>query len=108
MSLTNSDILITDATIIIGLLVLLTFSSVSSPFIESETSEFFHNWYELKNEIKTINELLIECKDLQKAVNDLKNDDNDGYNSFKDDLRNKFSESNMPQANERGIYRSES
>ncbi|MDH3677085.1 MAG: hypothetical protein OEQ12_02150 [Nitrosopumilus sp.] len=107
MSLTNSDILITDATIIIGLLVLLTFSSVSSPFVESETSEFFHNWYELKNEIKTINELLIECKDLQKAVNDLKNDDNDGYNSFKDDLRNKFSESNMPQANERGIFRGE-
>lgn len=107
MSLTSSDVLITDATIIIGLLVLLTFSSVSSPFVESETSDFFHNWYELKNEIKTINELLIECKDLQQAVIDLENNDSDGYNEFKDGLRIKFSESNIPQANERGIFRGE-
>ena len=107
MSLTSSDILITDATIIIGLLVLLTFSSVSSPFVESETSEFFSKWYELKNDIKTTNLLLVECKDLHTAIFELEEGDKDEFNNFKDNLRNKFSESNMPQENERGVFRGE-
>ena len=107
MSLSSSDILITDATIIIGLLVLLTFSSVSSPFVESETSEFFNKWYELKNDIKTTNLLLVECKDFHTAIFELEEGDNDEYNNFKDNLRLKFSESNIPQENERGVFRGE-
>lgn len=90
MALSNSDIIITDATIIIGLLVLLTFSSVSSPFVETETSEFFSSWYELKNEIKTTNQLLIECKNFP----------NDS-NQYKDNLRLKFKESNQVEVNPR-------
>jgi len=38
-----------DATVIIGLLILLTFNSVSSPFVETEQSEFFNQWYIVQN-----------------------------------------------------------
>jgi len=34
------DVLIVNATVIIGLLILLTFQSISSSFIEAETSDF--------------------------------------------------------------------
>jgi hypothetical protein len=107
MALTNSDIIVADTSAIIGLLLLLTFSSIASDFVESETSRFFGEWYGLKNQILTTNELLIECKDLQQAVIDLKNDPDDdaAYNEFEDYLRNKFYDSNLPQPNERMIFR---
>lgn len=107
MALTNSDIIITDATVVIGLLVLLTFSSVSSPFVQSETSEFFQKWYDLKNEIKTNNELLTQCNDLREAVaNKAENENNlDAYYDFEEVLVKKFHDSNQEQSNERGITR---
>jgi hypothetical protein len=107
VSITNSDIIITDATIIIGLLVLLTFSSVSSPFVESETSVFFEKWYDLKNNIKTNNELLIQCTDLKRAEKNLNNNVNDTalYDKFTDKLMTKFTKSNQFQSNERGIIK---
>ena len=48
MKISSGDLLITNATIIIGLLVLLTFSSVSSPFVQEERSAFFADWYDLQ------------------------------------------------------------
>jgi len=50
-----------DATIIIGLLILLTFQSISSSFIENESSEFIKNWYNAQIELATIEELLFYC-----------------------------------------------
>ena len=54
----------TDATIIIGLLVLLTFSSVSSPFGQEERSAFFADWYALQIKINSGDRILSECNDL--------------------------------------------
>lgn len=51
----------TDATIIIGLLVLLTFSSVSSPFGQEEQSAFFASWYEKKQELQKMDQMLYDC-----------------------------------------------
>lgn len=51
-----------DATIIIGLLILLTFSSVTSSFVQEEQSAFFAEWYAGKQELRTMDELLTECK----------------------------------------------
>ena len=51
----------TDATIIIGLLVLLTFSSVASPFGQEERSTFFADWYALQIEINSGDRILSEC-----------------------------------------------
>ena len=43
------DVLIVDATVIIGLLILLSFQSISSTFIENEASDFMGKWNETKN-----------------------------------------------------------
>ena len=51
----------TNATIIIGLLVLLTFSSVASPFGQEERSAFFADWYNLQIEINSGDRILSEC-----------------------------------------------
>jgi len=51
-----------DATVIIGLLILLTFNSVSSPFVETEQSEFFNEWYMVQNELEKIDRTLIRCE----------------------------------------------
>ena len=51
----------TNATIIIGLLVLLTFSSVASPFGQEERSAFFAEWYALQIEINSGDRVLSEC-----------------------------------------------
>jgi len=51
----------TNATIIIGLLVLLTFSSVASPFGQEERSAFFAEWYDLQIEINSGDRVLSEC-----------------------------------------------
>lgn len=52
----------TDATIIIGLLVLLTFSSVSSPFGQEEQSAFFASWYDQKQKLNIVDQKLFDCK----------------------------------------------
>ena len=44
------DVLIIDATVIIGLLILLTFQSISSSFIQTESSDFMKEWYEVQNQ----------------------------------------------------------
>ena len=44
------DVLIIDATVIIGLLILLTFQSISSSFIQNESSDFMKEWYEVQNQ----------------------------------------------------------
>lgn len=50
-----------NASILVGLLILLTFSSVSSPFGQTEQSEFFAAWYEAKLELKTVDQMLYDC-----------------------------------------------
>ena len=47
------DVLIVDATVIIGLLILLTFQSISSSFIETEASDFMREWNMAKNQYYT-------------------------------------------------------
>lgn len=51
----------TNATIIIGLLVLLTFSSVASPFGQAEQSAFFASWYGEKQELQKMDQMLYDC-----------------------------------------------
>jgi len=65
LGLRSADLLIIDATIIIGLLILLTFSSVSSPFVEIEQSEFMLEWYATQNELNKIENMLLECNMLK-------------------------------------------
>ena len=65
LGLRSADLLIIDATIIIGLLILLTFSSVSSPFVEIEQSEFMLEWYATQNELNKIENMLLECNTLK-------------------------------------------
>ena len=56
------DVLIVNATVIIGLLILLTFQSISSSFIETETSNFNKKWREAGNEMNLTLTLLDDCK----------------------------------------------
>ena len=56
------DVLIVNATVIIGLLILLTFQSISSSFIETETSGFNKKWRDALNEVNLILTLLDDCK----------------------------------------------
>ena len=44
------DVLIVDATVIIGLLILLTFQSISSSFIQNESSDFMNEFYGVQNQ----------------------------------------------------------
>ena len=53
MTFRIKDVLSIDATVIIGLLILLTFQSISSSFIENESSNFMNNWYESQNQYYT-------------------------------------------------------
>ena len=50
-----------DATIIIGLLVLLTLNSISTPFVEEEQSAFFANWYETQQDLRKMDKILLDC-----------------------------------------------
>lgn len=61
MVLSRAEILTIDATVIIGLLILLTFQSISSSFIENEASEFMKEWYGIGNELATIDAFLTDC-----------------------------------------------
>ena len=65
MGLRSADLLMINATVIIGLLILLTFSSVSSPFVEIEQSEFLLEWYTTQNELNRIENMLVECNALK-------------------------------------------
>jgi len=56
------DVLIVDATVIIGLLILLTFQSISSSFIESEVSAFNKEWRDVMDEMAVTDQFLFECK----------------------------------------------
>ena len=56
------DVLIVDATVIIGLLILLTFQSISSSFIESEVSAFNKEWRDAMDEVAVTDKFLFECK----------------------------------------------
>ena len=56
------DVLIVNATVIIGLLILLTFQSISSSFIETETSNFNKKWREAGNEMNLTLTLLDDCE----------------------------------------------
>ena len=56
------DVLIIDATVIIGLFILLSFQSISSSFIESESSAFMLEWDRTSNQHEALSALLIdEC-----------------------------------------------
>ena len=56
------DVLIVNATVIIGLLILLTFQSISSSFIETETSGFNKKWRDAANAVNLTLTLLEDCK----------------------------------------------
>ena len=56
------DVLIVNATVIIGLLILLTFQSISSSFIETETSDFNKKWRDAGNAGNLTLILLDDCK----------------------------------------------
>lgn len=53
-----------NSTIIIGLLVLLTLNSISTPFVEGEQSEFFSKWYETQQDLRIMDRVLLECETL--------------------------------------------
>ena len=55
------DVLIVDATVIIGLLILLTFQSISSSFIETEISAMHEDWREAAADFRTSELLLQDC-----------------------------------------------
>ena len=62
MPFKTKDVLIVDATVIIGLLILLTFQSISSSFIENEASDFMREWNTAKNQYFATLGLLEDCK----------------------------------------------
>ena len=68
------DVLIVNATVIIGLLILLTFQSISSSFIETETSNFNKKWRDLGMQMSSTFSLLDDCK--------LLNDDRAAYEDW--------------------------
>ena len=62
MAFKIKDVLIVDATVIIGLLILLTFQSISSTFIETEASDFMREWHHAETQYNTTIGLLIGCE----------------------------------------------
>ena len=62
MAFRVKDVLIVNATIIIGLLILLTFQSISSSFIESEVSAYNKKWRDAIDEMSITNDFLADCK----------------------------------------------
>ena len=78
------DVLIVNATVIIGLLILLTFQSISSSFIETETSNFNKKWRDIMM-LENVNwELQRNCK--------LLNDDRAAYEDWFVDLHTEYDE----------------
>ena len=62
MTFKVKDVLIIDATVIVGLLILLSFQSISSSFIETESSDFMRDWYTVERQYSSTLELLEDCK----------------------------------------------
>jgi len=62
MTFKVKDVLIIDATVIVGLLILLSFQSISSSFIETESSDFMREWYTVERQYSSTLELLEDCK----------------------------------------------
>ena len=62
MAFKVKDVLIIDATVIVGLLILLSFQSISSSFIETESSDFMRDWYTVERQYSSTLELLEDCK----------------------------------------------
>ena len=62
MAFKVKDVLIIDATVIVGLLILLSFQSISSSFIETESSDFMREWYTVQNQYSITLDLLEDCK----------------------------------------------
>jgi hypothetical protein len=62
MAFRVKDVLIVNATIIIGLLILLTFQSISSSFIESEVSTYNKKWRDAIDGMNITNDFLADCK----------------------------------------------
>ena len=62
MAFRVKDVLIVNATVIIGLLILLTFQSISSSFIESEVSAFNKKWRDAQDTMGVTDGFLTECK----------------------------------------------
>ena len=52
-----------NSTIIIGLLVLLTLNSLSSPFVQEEQSAFFSEWYAVKQDLRITDKILLDCNE---------------------------------------------
>ena len=74
MAFKVKDVLIIDATVIVGLLILLSFQSISSSFIETESSDFMREWYTVERQYSSTLELLEDCKML--------NDDRAAYETY--------------------------
>ncbi len=74
MAFKVKDVLIIDATVIVGLLILLSFQSISSSFIETESSDFMRDWYTVERQYSSTLELLEDCKML--------NDDRAAYETY--------------------------
>ena len=62
MAFRVKDVLLVNATVIIGLLILLTFQSISSSFIESEVSAYNKKWRDAQDTIGLTNGFLADCK----------------------------------------------
>ena len=74
MAFRIKDVLIVNATVIIGLLILLTFQSISSSFIETEVSTFNKKWRDAIDTMLVTDEFLLECKLLMDDRNEYERD----------------------------------
>ena len=84
MTFRIKDVLTVNATVIIGLLILLTFQSISSSFIETEVSEFDKKWRDIIM-LEAVNwELQKDCK--------LLNDDRTAYEDWFVDFHTVYDE----------------
>ena len=61
MALNRLEVLTVDATVVIGLLILLTFQSISSSFIEVESSTFIQKWNDTNHELDQLDRKILEC-----------------------------------------------
>ena len=65
VDISKVNVLSVNATVIIGLIILFTFQSISSSFIETESSNFILEWQRVQNELATQDSFLEECKILR-------------------------------------------
>ena len=69
------DVLIVDATVIIGLFILLSFQSISSSFIETESSEFKLEYDKALDEFHALDSLVANCN----GENDMSDEEFEEY-----------------------------